>query len=336
MQDKVWIIDDPDDSFEDKNKGSDATKLLHKKSLKPRQKNPALAFTISLFIWGSGQIYTGKWKIGILFMLFMLNFYIFTGSAILFGGLITAFLKNLYVTYSEMLAVFIIIYLCGIIIWFFNAYHAYHSASLVRQEPFPGVKSRLLPVLCSLLIPGWGQFINGQRKKGLYFLVFATIGFFVLPFIILIFLLWPEFISEERYCFESLLAVLLMFIPLIILMWLISAFDALKVSFDDVKKESLINRIKYANNRRRIKGFFRGLIPQAKLTILLSLILVLLISISYSYFPKEHYSSLLKDLQSQLQQRDMIIIPQIINELLNTISPETSFSGQNGLNKSSP
>jgi TM2 domain-containing membrane protein YozV len=314
MPDKnVWVI-------EDSKRPSISPQAA---TSRPLEKNPALAFSLSLLLWGGGQIYNRQRVLGLFFLLLMTIFYAILALAIQFWDFIAPFLKSSSIAPSDAFAAYGIFYLSGLIFWAFNALHAYYKASRTRTGPFQGIENRLLPPLCSLVIPGWGQFLNGQPKKGGFFLIFALVGHFVLAASLLIFLLWPALDADtDRLFLEQVLAVALLLSPLFLLMWGVGIYDALRVCVNPLKKEPLRKRVEYAINRIRIKGWKRGVIAQAKLTLLLSLFLVLSLSLGYYYFPQSYYVATLQDLQVQLTKQKMVLIPRLIDRFLQTISPE--------------
>ncbi len=307
----VWVIDD-----------SQGQRRAAAPSLR-LERNPALAFSLSLLFWGGGQIYNQQRVLGLLFILMMANVYTILALAILYWEFITSSLKSVFITHSEVFAACGIFYLSGLIFWAFNALHAYHKATKTRTDLFQGINNRLLPPLCSLLIPGWGQFLNGQPKKGNCFLLFALAGHFVLSAFLLIPLLWPALDTDmDRLFVERVLAIAIILSPLILLMWGFSIYDALRVCLEPLKKEPLRKRIEYAINRIRIKGWKRGVIHQVKPTLVLGLFLILSLTLGYYYFPQRYYVTTLQNLQIQLSKQKMVLLPNLIKQFLQMILPE--------------
>ncbi len=128
---------------------------------------------------------------------------------------------------------------------------------------------------------------------------------------------WPALeASNARFIIEGIFAFIILFSPLVPLLWILSGFDALRVSIDDLKKEPFFDRIKYANNRRRTQGWVRGVFPQIKSTIFfLLLFLFLLVFTYYYYFPANYYREQLTLFQTWLQKRGMTFVPDLINRL---------------------
>jgi len=310
--DRVWVLDDPDEQPRIRKKPAVAT---------PRpQKNPAVAFSLSLLIWGAGQIYNRQGKFGFLLILLMVNFYMDPVLIWVYRESLTPFLGTVTITSSQRLMAIGAFYLSGLIVWLFNAEHAYYVANKTRTEAFRGIENSLLPVVCSLLIPGWGQFLNGQAKKGALLLPLALIGLFAVPALVIIPLFWPRLdTATDRFFWETVLVGVLALSPMILLIWPLSSFDALKVSRDDTKKEPVLKRLEYANNRRRMYGWGRGVFPYFKQTLILGLFLVFSLAVAYYQFPRDYYVARLQSLQIQLSQQHLVLIPRLIDRVLQDV-----------------
>ena len=312
--DRVWVLEDPDERPRVRKKPAVAP------SSREPQKNPAVAFTLSLLIWGAGQIYNRQGKIGFLLILLMVNFYLDPVLIWVYRESLTLFLGTVTITSSQRLMAIGAFYLSGLIIWLFNAEHAYYVANKTRTEAFRGIENSLLPAACSLLVPGWGQFLNGQAKKGALFLMFALIGFFAVPALLIIPFFWPRLdTATDRFFWETVLVAVLALSPLILLIWPLSSFDALKVSLDDAKKEPVLKRLEYANNRRRMYGWGRGVFPYFKQTLILGLFLMFSLAVAYYQFPRDYYVARLQSLQVQLSQQHLVLIPRLIDRFLQDV-----------------
>ena len=308
--DRVWVLEDPDEHHRVRKKRSRATP--------PRPtRNPAAAFSWSILIWGGGQIYCGLFGVGLLLILLMVNFYVDPILIWFYREPFFAWLKGLAIPSSQILKAATLFYLSGLLIWLLSAERAYRSANAGRTQSFQGINSKWIPAVCSMVLPGWGQFLNGQETKGTSFLLIGLLGFFALPSIALIWLVWPHLeTTAERLLWERVLVALIIATPIVLLLWLLNAFDALKVSLDETKKESVLKRLEYANNRRRMYGWGRGVFPSFKQTAVLTLALILCSAIAYFTFPHDYYVMLLQRLQTQLTQQQMVFLPELIGRLL--------------------
>ena len=307
---KVWVIPDPDDETEIR------TRPVAAEESAPAEKNPATAYSLSMFFWGAGQIYGRARGKGALFLALMAL--VVSGSflAVFFGNALTSFLAGHGVSRAAQFLFVETALLAVLIFWTSNAGNAYHLVNNNRATPFTGAASRILPLLCSILAPGWGQFLNGQPFKGSIFAGFSVIGFFTLVTLPLAFLIWPSLeATDSRIVLELIFASTAVIAPFVPLLWLFSAYDALKISLDGYRKEPLWERIKAANNRRRVHGFVRGVVPQIKGTFFLGLFLTFLVIIGYRYFPSRFYQDALASARTLLQNRGMTLVPEFIGRM---------------------
>jgi len=315
---KVWTINDPDEYLP----SQETRRITKELPPPPVEKNPAAAYTLSTIFWGAGQIYTGRKNKGLWFLLSMLLSC--TGAVLAFAYWRPLFhllrAHDIPLSYIFMIAETLLF--CALVFWIYNADDAYHAAVRTRTTPFTEVHSRVFPFLCSLLIPGWGQFLNGQPVKGSIFSCFSILSLFSIVSIPATLLVWPFLeASEARKFIEGIFALTVLTVPLIPLLWIFGSFDAFKVSSDDLKKEPLLDRIKYANNRRRVQGLVRGVIPHIKFTIFLLLFFTFLVIHSSRYFPKHYYSNQLADAQTQLRKQGMTVVPALLGRLRSGIEP---------------
>lgn len=311
MQEKVWHIDDPGEK-------SSRVKLAKKFNIekKVKEKSPAIAFSLSLFMWGGGQFYNDQVRWGVFFLLLMVIFYGVFCALIFSWETVTGYLNYEKIPLDNAFIALGLFYVFGVLVWAFNADHAYHNAANQNKEPFHGVDSKVFPFMCSLLVPGWGQFLNGQDKKGGVFLGLVSVSLIFVALMTGIIVFWNSFeVDHYRMFFESVLVISLLYVPFIPLIWLISSYDALKVSIDEVKKESFIKRLKYANNRRKMHGF-RGIMPNYKKTVILGVVLLVLLFSGYVASPQKYYIPYLKSLQARLTYQHMVIIPYTLEQLI--------------------
>src|SRR5512147_1800169 len=60
--DKVWVVADPDEYLNPRR-----TQGITEEVSPPDKKDPALAYTLSLLFWGSGQLYNGQRTKGLIY-----------------------------------------------------------------------------------------------------------------------------------------------------------------------------------------------------------------------------------------------------------------------------
>jgi len=309
---KVWEIKDPDSLL---------TELATKRGRKqaPRrldEKDPGKAYSLSMLHWGGGQLYNDQFK-GAVFLAMMLLVVAGTVLSAIFHDELLKFLQGLGISTAEIFLGAEVLLLCILVFWSYNAADAYHGAARTRRTPFPGIRSRILPVLGSAVFPGWGQFLNGQPLKGSIYASLAVLGVFSLAALAATLLAWPSLEpSDARFVVEGIFAVSLLAAPIFPPVWALSVHDAFKVSGDEIKKEPLWERIKAAYYRGRTQGFVRGVFPHFRLTLLLVLVLALLLmAVRYS-FAKGFYLDWLKQLSAYLSSQGMTIVPELISRLL--------------------
>jgi TM2 domain-containing membrane protein YozV len=309
---KVWVIRDPHEQLQ-----GHKTRRLSKEALPSDGKNPASAYSLSIICWGAGQFYNNQRGKGALFFFTMLIF--FTGIFLSF--LYVKFLLQVLGTYKfsvadVFLAAELLLFLV-LMFWTYNAGDAYHTAVKARAMPFAGIQNQAYPFLCSLLLPGWGQFLNGQPIKGSIYAGLSVLSIFASVSIPSIIFAWPFLEAvKTRSIIEEIFALAVLFAPLIPFIWIFGSFDALKVSLDDIKKESFLDRISYANNRRRMRGWMKGVFPHIKLTIALFFLLILLVIVLGRSFPMNYYSDKLTQARARFESQGMTIVPELIGRLL--------------------
>jgi hypothetical protein len=287
-------------------------------------KNPAVAFSLSLWVWGGGQFYNRQWQLGFFYLLAMVNFYLFPAVIMHDWTAIETGLATLDISASEIMAVLGIFCLTGLMVWIINAVQAYYGVLFDEAIPFEGVRNPLLPAACSLLIPGWGQFLNGQTKKGGCFLIAAMAGLFAVAVARAVPYLWPTLNTEmDRRFAEGALIVAWLLVPPVLLVWCGSVYDAVKVCVDPLKKQPIRERVEAAVNRMRMQGW-RGLLSRLELTLMFSLYLVFCLAVSRYYLPQDYYVSLLNDLRARTAQQQMVIIPRRLDQLGRLLFPAHS------------
>ena len=311
---KIWVVEDPDQYLNPRQKQP----AEEDSPPEEEEKDPALAYTLSMLFWGMGQMYNGQRVKGLSYICIVLYGNIFALLAFVFEEEIPFYLRSFGTSPAQALLAALFLLFSVLIFWVSNASDAYHTAVKARRTPFIGVTSRAWPVFCSLLVPGWGQYLNGQPVKGALFAGWAVLSAFSVAAVQCILLAWPSLeSSDSRLIVEGVFLVsLLLLLPMPIL-WTLGAFDAWKVSRDDIKKEPLLERLKAANNRRRTHGWVRGVFPQIRTTLLLSLFLAfLLIIINQYYFPRNFYRGFLAEALNWSTKQGMTLIPELITRIL--------------------
>lgn len=130
---------------------------------------PAAAATLSMWIWGSGQLLNGDRDLAVLLALWQVQIAALHYLVCMTWGSLTRLGHLFFVSEWEMLLACAALDFWFIFLWLFNVSQAYRSAER-RRGVFTGLRRWYVSGLASLLIPGWGQILNGQRIKGLCFL----------------------------------------------------------------------------------------------------------------------------------------------------------------------
>jgi TM2 domain-containing membrane protein YozV len=309
---KVWQIPDPDELLRIPKTGTP------KKPAPVREaKDPAKAYTLSTVVWGLGQLYTDQIVKGALFMVLMLLAAAGAVFSFFSWDTVLVFLVLRDLSLSGAFLNLEILLFCLLLLWTYNAGDAYHRAAKSRTTRFRGVSSRVSPVLCSLMVPGWGQYLNGQPVKGGIYRSLSVLAIFSLLSAPAVFLAWPYLEhTNSRFIVEGIFAVSVLGAPLLPLLWAFSVHDAFKVSRDDLLKEPLGERLKAAYYRGRTQGWVRGVFPQVKGTFLLVLFLAFFIIVVDYWFPKSFYVEQLTHLRSTLDHQGMTIVPELIGSIL--------------------
>src|SRR5512137_2233198 len=139
--DKVWEIKDPDSYLRE-------TKPTSRERAEPREeKDPAAAYSRSLFCWGLGQLYNDQLVKGAVFMVSMLLLFGGTVLGVIYRQDLLDLLASLKISRSSAFLAAEALLFLAILFWISNAADAYRRADTSRKAPFPGVSNRITPVL---------------------------------------------------------------------------------------------------------------------------------------------------------------------------------------------
>lgn len=286
-------------------------------------RNPALAFTYSLLCWGGGQLHNLQMRMGVVFILLMAAFYLFVGLIAAEGHDLSMYLQVYEVSGASVAKIFIAVYFSGIILWAANAVQAYNTVRKKRMVPFDGVKLGPVPALASLLVPGWGQFLNGQFAKGIFFILGFVGGMFAAGVFLATPVFWPHLVAApDRLFWETSLLIALAGAVVYFVCCPLSVYDALRVSLDPAKKEPLLKRLNYAWNRRKVFGFRRGVMPQFRTTLILTLIFSISLLLGVYFMPRDYYAAKVRQVSLDLRARNMTLIPDMAGRLLSAMGED--------------
>lgn len=192
--------------------------------------SPAAAGTLSLFVWGLGQLYNGDRKLAALFLLCEVQVVAFHYLMIKAWSQIRAFAHTFFISEWELMLYASSIDFCLIFFMIYNVAQAYRAAE-AHQGRFMGLHRPLVAGLASSLIPGWGQLLNGQLGKAIFFLF----SFLLQSYLLGLYLLSPFYRILAGLDTQELLLKKVTWVGMGILngtalLWLLSAYDALIVA----------------------------------------------------------------------------------------------------------
>jgi len=155
-------------------------------SLAPREtRRPLAAATLSMFICGLGQIYNRQAQLGVLYFLTEILFLAGHWALIRTWPMMRDIAVAVGLTEAGFLLSVAAIDAIMVVFLLLNVWQAYRQAEVNDGGFFGGFDSPLLSGAASLLLPGWGQLINGQLSKALFFLSTTLITAHVVCFAML-------------------------------------------------------------------------------------------------------------------------------------------------------
>ena len=189
----------------------------------------AVASSLSLFVCGAGQASNGQWKLALLLFLTEALAAVGHWSVVKIwptlrdlGHIFAVSEQEIFLAMAaaDFLLIFFLLY---------NVAQAYHQGE-ARAGEFQGLGMPLVSGAASLLLPGWGQLLNAQVGKGLFFLfcVLTEIYFITLLVLTSFFHLFPQLGLESllRTRGEVIQLTLFFFASMI---WILSVYDAFLV-----------------------------------------------------------------------------------------------------------
>jgi hypothetical protein len=315
MKQKAWCLDDPSMGETQKktwrNGPSSERKLADGSPLfSGSGKSPALSFSLSMVVWGSGDLYIGAYLPGWFFLVAMLLFYAPLFAMVFFRNAASTFVDGIGLPTAVIVSCGGIYLAAGLVCWIANAVGAYFRTIQLSTEDFSGVDNGLWPLCASMLFPGWGQFLNAQPKKGLFFLLCGSAGVFATFVLAVIWFVWPRLeAAPAGPAIEIGLVAALALLPVAFLMWIISTFDSL-ISCRMVLNEKQRRFVTDSKVRRR--KFLKYLLP--RWTAVLALLLAL--SAGYQLAPAGFYRQALETIRTETKNRNMLLIPEVVTKAI--------------------
>ena len=191
---------------------------------------PPAAASLSLFVWGSGQWLNRDRDLAVLLCLWQVLIVALHYLVANTWGTLKRMAHIFFISEWEML-----LYAAALDFWLifllvFNVSQAYRSAERQRG-PCRGLRQPWLSGMLSILVPGWGQIVNGQIGKGSAFLFMFVTQVYLLGF----YLLTPLYrIVSDLDPNQGLLRDLIwygkIFTVVSAQLWLLSVYDAVLVA----------------------------------------------------------------------------------------------------------
>lgn len=188
------------------------------------------AASMSLWIWGSGQWLNGDRDLAGLLFAWQIQIAAIHYLVASMWGSIRRMAHVFFVSEWELLLYAAALDFWLIFLLLFNVSQAYRSAERSRGR-FGGLNNAWLSGLTSLLVPGWGQILNGQLRKGLFFLL----GFVTQIWLLGFYLMTPLYrVVSELDPNQALLRNVIQVGKIVLggtaVLWLISVYDAVLVA----------------------------------------------------------------------------------------------------------
>lgn len=189
-----------------------------------------VASTLSLFVCGAGQAYNGQWKLGLLLFLTEALAVASHWSLVKLWPV----LKDLgYIFAIGELEIFLFLAVADFLVVFFLLYNvaqAYHQAEMYGR-PFRGLRRPILAALASTVVPGWGQILNAQLGKALFFLFWLLTEIYVVTLLMLSpFFSFLATAETGRFLARKATVVGMGVLFVSALMWVVSVYDAFLVA----------------------------------------------------------------------------------------------------------
>ena len=193
--------------------------------------HPAAAGSLSLFVWGLGQLYNRDFRMATLFLLCELQVFAFHYLLYMTWDRLRDFASILLFWEEwELLLYASSIDFCIIFFLLYNVAHAYLRAEAYGRG-FTGLHMPIVSGAASILVPGWGQMLNGQLKKASLFLfafllqAYCLILYFHSPLYRVLAAMDPQQLLMAR---TTWIGMGVLFVTA--LSWLISVYDAVLVA----------------------------------------------------------------------------------------------------------
>jgi hypothetical protein len=188
------------------------------------------AASLSLWAWGSGQWLNGDRDLAVLLFLWQVQIAALHYLVASTWSALRRMAHVFFISEWELLLYAAALDFWPIFLLVFNVAQAYRSAERQKGR-FRGLKRPWPAGLASLVVPGWGQLLNGQLGKGLVFLIVFVMQAYLLAF----YLLTPLYgivadLNPPQALLRNLIQGGQVGIVLTALIWVLSVYDAVLVA----------------------------------------------------------------------------------------------------------
>jgi TM2 domain-containing membrane protein YozV len=273
------------------------------------------AASLSLLFPGLGQIYMKQRAIGSAFALsniVLVLIYLF------FGGIFSPSFFDQKLISSYDFRLFLIIPLAIAVLSGISIHMAFGLFPELKLAQLITANRKNKLYWLNLIFPGYGQLLNGQPKKGVFFSSMGVLGLFYMISIFFTYSMnWYEYLEQYgiQYLERGLLFMSMVFV-LSLLTYIVSNFDAYVVRRYPYLKRPVINRLKRFLGIRRSPND-RTVYRRTSLKfVLASMILVFfvclfILSTPYRYF----YEEKLETISRTLKDKGMKLVPALIDRI---------------------
>jgi len=303
VNDRIYYLDEEGNSL--RNRRGRARTELARDSRSSSPKNALIPFSLSLWFWGLGDMVAEKLiRAGLLMISWI------TMHAVLVAVVIAPrwWINRLIDVDILPPAVSVGIWATGYyLLSLFSPLLAY-QASKRRGWRLQAVDLGWLIVAASILTAGWGQWLNGQSRKGSFMLAFGIIPRAIAVLLVWSVCLWPHMLITDRAGWEIVWIAAACTLPLGLLAYLCAFYDAVAILRHPGKRDSWITRVRFALNRTRM-GHGIGVVRELVRFLVMIVILVGVTVGAIMIGPWEHYSRLAQSAGAWAKEQGLVKTP---------------------------
>jgi len=192
-------------------------------------RSPILAATLSLLVCGGGQLYNGRRDLALLY--FTTEVMVAAGNWCLWKVWepLVQLVSLFDIRRTDLLIVAAVLNYIFVLFVAGNALQAFGDAT--GGEPADGLSRPIVSSLASLLLPGWGQFLNGQPRKAVLLMGLFATGLYAFALSLVLPTLWRLWDASVQTIFDwTLTNSGITALGLAVVTYLVAFYDALLVA----------------------------------------------------------------------------------------------------------